>query len=134
MKFMSYDSTFNISDYTVGMVYAFYLRNNALSNLVAAEYETINKYAPIIVMMENDNQNFVEVNGTWLAFTRALGVVVDKHYATGIDDFDWITVMFKTNEGGYVLNKYIVGTQNVFMNNKDNVLPTITLNLQLDNF
>jgi hypothetical protein len=40
-----------------------------------------------------------------------------------------ITVMFKTMEDNYVLNKYAVGTKSVLMNGKDYVQPAVIIDI-----
>ena len=62
----------------------------------------------------------------WLVFTRAIGVVVNKQDNGTID---FITVMFKTIDGNYVLANYAVGFLDVFTNNKDYICPAAILGL-----
>ena len=129
MKFMSYNSTSNVSDYTVGTAYAFYVHNNNVSQLSDADQDTVRKHSSAITEIINTNRECATVNGQWLAFTRVFGVVVDKYEATGSQDIDRITVMFKTTNGNYVFKDYAVGIHNVFTNGKDMVLPTVVLDL-----
>ena len=129
MKFMSYNSASNISNYTVGAAYAFYVNNNNVGQLTNADQETVRKYTSAIAEIINTNRECVTANGRWLAFTRVFGVVVDKHEASGNHDIDRITVMFKTTNGNYVFRDYAVGIHDVFTNGKDIVPPTVVLDL-----
>ena len=127
MSLDSYNSQYPLAYYEVGTAYSFYGHNINLGKLVEADKETSKKYAPAIATAVADNTKIVGGDGKWMAFTRAIGVVVDKHEATGTGDVDKITVMFKTEDGNYVINKYAVGTHNVFTNEKENVSPAAVL-------
>lgn len=127
MSLDSYNSQYPLAYYEVGTAYSFYGHNTNLGKLVEADKETSKKYSPAIAAAVADNKKFVGGDGKWMAFTRAIGVVVDKHEATGTGDVDKITVMFKTEDGSYVINKYAVGTHNVFTNEKENVSPAAVL-------
>ena len=127
MSLDSYNSQYPLAYYEVGTAYSFYGHNTNLGKLVEADKETSKKYAPAIASAVVDNKKIVGGDGKWMAFTRAIGVVVDKHEATGAGDVDKITVMFETDDGSYVINKYAVGTRDVFTNEKENVSPAAVL-------
>lgn len=129
MKYMSYNSTSNISEYTVGTAYAFYVHKNSVIRMDKADHDTIKKYAPVIAAVVRDNNECTATDGQWLAFIRVFGVVVDKKEAISDNDIDRITVMFKTTDDNYVLDKYAVGIHDVFTNGKDIVLPAAVLSV-----
>ena len=56
-----------------------------------------------------------------------IGIVVDKHEAIDERDIDKITVMFRTDDDRYVLNKYVVNSNDIFTNNKDFISPSAVL-------
>lgn len=129
MKFKSYNSAARLSDYTVGDVYAFYVRNTDAARLITADSETIGKYAPAFAKAISDNQDRDQVSGRWQSFVRALGVVVNKREATEKENVNYIVVMLQTADGKYVLNKYAVETHDIFMNSKELVQPSAFLDL-----
>ena len=127
MSIKNYNSTFSLSKYKVGNAYAFYVHSANLDKFVKADEKTIEKHSPIISEIINDKSFDIENDGRWLALTRVIGVVVDKHKATDSKDIDKITVMFKTDDGGYVLQKFAVGYHNVAVNGQDFVRPAAVL-------
>ena len=129
MKFASYNSTSNLSNYAIGAAYAFYVCSDNVNLLAKAAQRTVKRYSPAIDEILQANSECATVNGRWLGFTRVFGVVVDKHEATGSHDINRITVMFKTADGNYVLNNYGVGIHDIFTNGKDDVLPAAVLGL-----
>lgn len=126
MEIKNYNSTLSLSDYTVGDVYIFYVHNHNSDRFTVANDEIIQKYSEKIFEIIND-KNYSENDGKWLFLTRAIGVVIDKHKSKNRRDINKITVMFKTNDDRYVLNKYAVNSHDVFTNKKDNVPPTVVL-------
>ncbi len=133
MSLDSYNSQYPLAYYEVGTSYSFYGHNRSLGKLVEADTETSKKYAPALATAIADNKKLIGGDGEWLAFTRAIGVVIDKRETTSAGDVDEITVMFKTKEGSYVINKYAVGTHNVFTNEKENVSPAAVLGATVSN-
>lgn len=125
MNFKSYTSNSNLSDYTLGTAYAFYIRHNDVNRLEKASPEQVRKYAPAINEIANYHE-YSGANGRWLHFTRAFGVVVEKHSR---GTFDFLTVMFRTVDGDYVLSNYVVGFPDVFTNNKDHICPVAVIGL-----
>ena len=125
MNFKSYTSNSNLSDYTLGTAYAFYIRNHDIGRLEKASAEMVREYGSAINKIAKE-QEYSGVDGRWLVFTRAFGVVVDKRY-NGMMDF--LTVMFKTIDGEYVLSNYAVGFPDVFTNNLDKICPAAILGL-----
>ena len=125
MNFKSYTSDSNLSDYTLGTVYAFYIRNYNVNRLEKANSEMVQKYASAINVIANNHES-TGADGRWLVFTRAFGVVVDKHNRGA---FDFLTVMFKTVDGDYVLSNYAVGFLDAFTNNKDHICPAAVIGL-----
>ena len=86
----------------------------------------ITKYSPVLTEIVNDDSH-TNNNGQYLNFTRVIGIVVDKHEANDERDINKITVMFRTDNDRYVLNKYIVNSHDIFTNNKDNIPPSAVL-------
>lgn len=125
MNIKNYNSALHLSDYTTGAAYAFYIRNYDISRLEKATPEMVRKYGSVINEIAK-KQEYSGATGRWLVFTKALGVVVDKH-CNGMMDF--LTVMFRTIDGDYVLSNYAVGFPNVFTNNHDALCPAAILGL-----
>lgn len=124
MTTKNYNST--LSTYKVGDLCTFYIQNYNLDRLALAEEKIVKKYSSKISEIINDN-TCSENDGKWLSFTRVIGVVIEKYKSNDSRNIDKITVMFKTNDNRYILNKYIVNSHDVFTNNKDNVSPTAVL-------
>ena len=115
----NYNSTLALSDYNLGDACACYIHNRHLERLATADVETVTKIT--------SDKSYAENDGKWLIFTRVIGVIVDKHEATDSKDIDTITVMFKTDDERYVLNKYVVNSHDIFINNKNEVPPAAVL-------
>ena len=126
MKINSYNSQFPCSFYTVGEAYTFYINNRNLSHLERADDDVVNTYGSILSRYTTNEQFVNETDGKWYSLIRIVGVVVDT------TNTDMITVMFKTNDERYVVNKYIVGSTNVFTNDKDDIVPVTTLDFKLN--
>lgn len=126
MKINSYNSQFPCSFYSVGEAYTFYINKHNLFHLEWADDDVVNTYGSVLSRYTTNEQFVNETDGKWYSLIRAVGVVVDT------TNSNMITVMFRTTEGGYVINKYIVGSKNVFTNDKDEIIPITTLNFKLD--
>ena len=126
MIIKSYNSTHSLSNYSLGGAYTFYVHNINLDRLTKANEETITKYSSLLTEIVNDD-SYTNNNGQYLNFTRVIGIVVDKHEAKDEKDIDKITVMFRTDDDRYVLNKYVVNSHDIFTNNKDNIPPSAVL-------
>ena len=126
MIIQNYNSTHSLSNYNLGGAYTFYVHNLNLDRLTKANEETITKYSSLLTEIVND-ESYTNNNGQYLNFTRVIGIVVDKHEANDEKDIDKITVMFRTNDDRYVLNKYVVNSHDIFTNNKDNIPPSAVL-------
>lgn len=125
MNIKSYNSALNLSDYTLGAAYAFYIRNSDIDRLEKADPEMVREYGHVINEIANDWE-YSGVDGRWLVFTRAFGVVVDKHSK---ETTDFLTAMFRTVDGNYVVANYAVGFPYVFTNNQDKTRPAALLGL-----
>ena len=125
MKINNYNPAAPLSDYTEGTAYTFYIRNDNLPHLVEADSRTVSRYAPVIDVLVNNK----DAGGQWMNFTRAAGIVVDKHVRTESEDADYLIVMFKMEDGRYVLNKYIADNHNVFTNGRDMIAPSVSIGL-----
>jgi hypothetical protein len=86
----------------------------------------ITKYSPVLTEIVNDD-SYTNNNGQYFNFTRVIGIVVDKHEAIDERDIDKITVMFRTDDDRYLLNKYVVNSNDIFTNNKDFISPSAVL-------
>ena len=126
MNIKNYNSTLSLSNYNLGGAYTFYVHNLNLDRLTKANEETITKYSSLLIEIVNDD-SYTNNNGQYLNFTRVIGIVVDKHEANDEKDIDKITVMFRTDDDRYVLNKYVVNSKDIFTNNKDNIPPSAVL-------
>lgn len=124
----SYNSTNSLASYKLGEACAFYVHNYKLDRFTTANEETIRKYSSYITEII-DNSIYSENDGKWLSFTRVVGIVVGKHKATNNKDIDKIIVMFKTDGDHYILNEYVVNSNDIFTNKKDNVPPTAVLSI-----
>ena len=126
MIIKNYNSTQSLSNYTLGGAYTFYVHNINLDRLTNANEEMITKYSPILTEIVNDDY-YTNNNGQYLNFTRVIGIVIDKHEANDERDIDKITVMFRTDDDRYVLNKYVVNSNDIFTINKDFISPSAVL-------
>ena len=126
MNIKNYNSTLSLSNYNLGGAYTFYVHNHNSDRLTKANEETITKYSSLLTEIVND-ESYTNNNGQYLNFTRVIGIVVDKHEANDERDIDKITVMFRTDDDRYVLNKYVVNSKDIFTNNKDNIPPSAVL-------
>ena len=131
-KVKNYNSCDPISNYELGTVYSFYLHNPQMSHLFKADKTTIQKYSDSLLEVINSNNEFVFSDGKYMNFVRVIGVVVDKCESNNPNNFDKITVMFKTSTDDYVINKYVVNTHNVYTNNKEYVTPAAVLCFTVD--
>lgn len=123
MNFKNYDAT--LSNYNIGDVYSFYVHNVNSEILIKAEEELVNKYSSIISELSNNTTNS-EKDKNYLTLTHVVGVIVDKHEATDSRDIDRITVMFKAKDDNFVLNEYIVNSQNL-VTIKNNNVPVVAV-------
>lgn len=131
MGIKTYNSKKALSDYKKGEVYAFYVHNTNLKKLEQADETTVSKYSSALSKFIEDNRIDINNTGKYLNMTRVIGVVVDKFKAIGSNDIDKITVMFKTVDNKYLLNKYATGYCDVFTNDKKHVLPATMLNASI---
>ena len=125
----NYNSCNPLSTYKLGDTRAFYINNSATSCLVKANNNGTAKYAKALDKLIKENPSLLNNSGKYHKFIRAIGVVIEKRASGNEKGVDMITVMFKTTDGNYVLNKYAVGTKNVLMNGKDDVQPTATIDV-----
>ena len=126
MIIKNYNSTHSLSDYNLGDACTFYIHNLNLDHLDCASKEAIEDYASHLIEIFDDN-TYSYNTGKYLNLTRAIGIIVNKYEANEKRDANILTAMFMTNDGRYVLNKYIVNSNDVFTNNKDSVPPTAVL-------
>lgn len=125
----NYDSRATLSNYTIGTVYTFYLSRANLSRLVKISKDEAKKYSEAMIALAEAKKDLFDSNGQYMNFIRAIGVVVDKHEAAMPKNVNQITVMFQTESGDYVLNKYAVNTSNVLTNEKNYVLPAAVIDI-----
>lgn len=127
MSLDSYNSQYPLAYYEIGTAYSFYGHNTNTNKLVEADKTISKKYSSVIKVAADENKKFVGGDGKWMAFSRAIGVVVERQERTSPNDVDKIIVMFKKDDGTYVLNKYAVGTRDVYTNEKEDVMTSETL-------
>jgi hypothetical protein len=126
MNIKNYNSTLSLSNYNLGGAYTFYVHNINLDRLTNANEETVKKYSSQLTEVALDN-SYSHNDGKYLNFTRVIGIVVEKHKAKTEKDIDKITVMFRTEDDRYVLNKYVVNSHDIFTNNKNSISPSAVL-------
>jgi hypothetical protein len=127
----NYNSCNTLSTYKLGDTRAFYINNSASSHLVKANSKDTAQYAKALDKVIKDNPSFLNNSGKYHKLTRVIGVVIEKSKAVNEQGVDMITVMFKTMEDNYVLNKYAVGTKSVLMNGKDYVQPAVAIDVSV---
>jgi hypothetical protein len=125
----NYNSCNPLSTYKLGDTRAFYINNSASSRLVKANSKDAAQYAKALDKVIKDNPRLLNNSGKYHKLIRAIGVVVEKRESVNEKGVDMITVMFKTTDGYYVLNKYAVGTKNVLLNEKDYVQPAVIIDI-----
>ena len=130
-KIKNYDSRNSISTYALGDVCACYINNVRAGRFIKANNQDVKKYSKTLNKAIKENARLVGGNGKYHKLTRAVGIVVDKLQATTEQGVDMITVMFKTSNGNYVLNKYVVEVENVSTNGKEYVLPAAQLDISV---
>ena len=127
----NYNSCNTLSTYKLGDTRAFYINNSASSRLVKANSKDAAQYAKALDKIIKTNPDLVHNSGKYGKLVRAIGVVIEKIPTKEKNGVDMITVMFKTTDGNYVLNKYAVGTKNVLLNGKDYVQPAATIDVSV---
>ena len=111
----NYDSRLALSNYQIGDLYTFYIHNSNLKNLSKvkdSEFETHVKSLTDTIEM---NKSVITNNDQYLNFTRSIGIIVDTHESTHLNDIDSITVLFKTPSSDFVINKYVVNSTQTFI-------------------
>ena len=128
-KIKNYDSRNTISTYALGDVCACYIYNARAKGFAKANNQNVKSYAKVLGKVIKEQDSFAFGNGKYHNLTRAVGIVVDKLQATTEQGVDTITVMFKTVDGNYILNKYAVGVGNVSTNGKEYVRPALKIDI-----
>ena len=123
----NYDSRSNLSSFQLGSMYTFYISNVNKNHLIKIDKNDIEEYVKMFNDVIENNVDLVKISNKHLAFSRVVGMVINKHKSTTPNDVDQITVMFKTSTNEYVLNKYVVNSYNVFMNDKNYVCPAAVI-------
>ena len=127
----NYNSCNTLSTYALGDTCAYYINNATLSRLVKANSKDVEKYGKKLDKVIKENPHLVHNSGKYGKLVRAIGVVIEKIPTKEKNGLDMITVMFKTTNNKYVLNKYAVGTKNVLLNGKDYVQPAATIDVSV---
>ena len=127
----NYNSCNTLSTYKLGDTRAFYINNSASSHLVEANSKDTAQYAKALDKVIKDNPSFLNNSGKYHKLIRVIGVVIEKRKAVNEQGVDMITVMFKTTDNRYVLNKYAVGTKNVLLNEKNYVQPAAIIDISV---
>ena len=131
----TYNSCNSLSTYTLGDVYSFYLNNNNFSNLIKlknkdASREDIKQYKKALRTVVKQNPQVKTSTGKYNQnFTRAIGVVIDTYHPSSPTACDIITVMFRTTDKKFVLNKFAVGNQAPNYTWANDVVPAAAINL-----
>ena len=130
-----FDTRDTLSTYTLGDVYAFYLRNNNIHNLkplkqADSKRDDIKLYKKALRTAIKDNPQVKTSNGRYNQdFTRAVGVVIDTYKTSSPTCDDIITVLFRLSNKKFVLNKYVVGSTDSNHKWENDVVPAATINL-----
>ena len=109
----NYDSRLALSDYETGNTYIFHIHNSNIKNLPKINENDFEPYIKSLgdIIAENAADN----NTQHFNFTKSIGIVVDKHKSTNINNIDYITVLLKTASNDYVINKYVVNYNKTFI-------------------
>ena len=102
----NYDSSLSLDNYKIRDTYMFYIHNSNIKNLPKINKSDFDPY--IKSFTDIIEKNVVDNNTQHFNFTKSIGIVVDKHKSTNINNVDYITVLFKTASNDYVINKYVV--------------------------
>lgn len=124
MSLDSYNSTYPLEYYEVGTCYSFYKDING-SNQRAATSEEITKYSEALEKCYSENRHIMTAGGSSYSKTisRAVGVVVNKGSLESSEFKSALDVMFMGADGGYFVVRYGVAGKNVFLNDKENIIP-----------
>ena len=131
----TYNSCNSLSTYTLGDVYSFYLKNNNFSNLIKlktkdASREDIKQYKKSLRAAVRKNPQVKTSTGKYNQnFTRVIGVIIDTYHPSSPTACDIITVMFRTTDKKFVLNKFAVGNQLSNYTWANDVVPAAAINL-----
>lgn len=125
----NYDSCESLSNYEIGNVYSFYIHNTNLNRLVRVKEEDFKDHIQTLNQVICSNKTLIQNDSQCLNLSRAIGVIVDKHEKHSPNSVDQITVLFKTTTNEYVLNKYVVNSQNVYTNEKNYVVSGVMINV-----
>ena len=104
----NYDSRLALSNYKIGDIYTFYIHNSNMENLTKIEETDFETYIKSLTDTIKNTQNVINNNKRYLNFTKSIGIVVDTHMSTHLNEIDYITVLFKTTSNDFVINKYVV--------------------------
>ena len=109
----NYDSSLSLENYKIRDPYVFYIQNSNIKNLHKIEESTFEPY--IKSLTDIIEKRVVDNNTQHFNFTKSIGIVVDKHKSTNINNVDYITVLLKTASNDYVINKYVVNYNKTFI-------------------
>lgn len=130
MSLDSYNSQYPLAYYEVGTAYSFYCHNIGFIRLKEASADIIKRYSKELKEAIAENKGHVGGNGIYMAFTRAVGVVVEKKEKTNAEnDVDKIVVMFEMADGKYIIDEFAVAACDVYTNEKEIVMPSAKIGI-----
>ena len=104
----NYDSCLALSNYKIEDIYTFYIQNSNIKNLTKIKESDFEPYIQLLTDSIENNKNIIKNNEQYLNFTHSIGIIIDTHKSTEFNKNNYITVMFKTTNNDFVINKYIV--------------------------
>ena len=124
MSLDSYNSTYPLEYYEVGTCYSFY-KDIKGSNQRAATSEEITKFSEALEKCYSENRHIMTAGGSSYSKTisRAVGVVISKGSLESSEFKSSLDVMFMGADGSYFVARYGVAGKNVFLNDKENIIP-----------
>ena len=131
MSISIYDSSLPLSSYELGSIHSFFVDITKLGHLRAGTDSAFAKHIETLNCAIETNDTCVCVNAGPSNIIQVVGVVVDRNKSFFSWGADQITVMFKTNTGEYILNKYPVRAPGVFPKAKKHVIPVAEINLAI---
>ena len=111
----NYDSRLALSNYKIGDIYTFYIQNSNIKNLTKIKENDFESHINTLTDAIETNKNIIKNNEQYLNFTHSIGIIIDTHQSIESNKNNYITVMFKTTNNDFVINKYIVNHTSTFI-------------------
>ena len=72
-------------------------------------------YTEKLISIIDTNENTIKNNVPYLNFTRSIGIVIETHESNSPNEYDYITVLFRTELNDFVINKYVVNYAKTYL-------------------